>query len=160
MKTLNLEGRYVTSNRYAESVFGDYKARETKNTGATQSTLSELTISKMNNTQSFLRAMSKEAVFKLWEEIGGKTALTDFKKARMKLNENLQASSTKRKDALRKLEAEKAARKQAREDKKTAGIKIEAEKKKAGEKRRYQENNSTIPPRKKLPKRKTANKSS
>jgi hypothetical protein len=38
--------------------------------------------------------------------------------------------------------------------------KIEAEKKKAGEKRRYQENNSTISPRKKLPKRKTANKSS
>jgi hypothetical protein len=138
MKTLTLEGRYVTSNRYAESVFGDYKAREIKNTGATQSTLAELTISKMNNTQSFLRAMSNEARSKLWEEIDGKTALTDFKKTR-------------------KQEAEKAARKQAREDRKIAGIKIEAEKKKAGEKRRYQENNSTIKPRKKLPKRKTAN---
>jgi hypothetical protein len=70
---------------------------------------------------------------------------------------DLQASSTKRKDALRKQEAEKSARKQAREDRKTAGIKIKAEKKKAGEKRRYQENNRTIKPRKKLPKRKTAN---
>ena len=37
---------------------------------------------------------------------------------------DLQASSTKRKDALRKQEAEKAARKQAREEKKIAGIKI------------------------------------
>ena len=119
-----------------------FKSREIKNTGASTRGLADLTMSKMNKTEVYLREMSNSAKTKLWEAIDAKSELQKILQARKDLYKSLDESSNRRKEEVKKAEEEKNSKKAARAEKK-------AIKRNIGE-------IGTITPRKTFPRRKKA----
>ena len=111
---IKVSGKYVCSNRFAESVFGQFKKLEESSSAATIEKISEETITRMNKTETFLRNMPTKQVEELWKEIDGKTELLNYKNSRTKMAASVEEFSKSYKEKIAEEEAQKVKRREER----------------------------------------------
>lgn len=74
-ENVKVEGKYVTSNRLAESVIGHFKKLEESSSAASIEKIADQTISRMNRTENFLLNMNQQEQDDLWRQITAKLSL-------------------------------------------------------------------------------------
>ena len=115
---LTVEGLYVCSNRFAESVFGLFKETEVQKSAANTDSIIQMTIARMNNLQDYFRSMTKTQVERLWKKIDSKTALSDYHAARKATQIKLRNIANRRKERIAEEKAKKLEKKEAKKIKK------------------------------------------
>ena len=118
---IKADGQYVCSNRFAESVFGHFKKLEETSTAATIENVAEMTISRMNNAEKFLRNMPQDQREELWKQIEDKKELKLYRSLRKKLSNSVEEFAKAHRKKIADKEAtriiKKEAKKRAREEK-------------------------------------------
>lgn len=132
---VKVTGKYVCSNRFAESVFGQFKKLEEGSSAATIEKISEETITRMNKTEKFLRNMPTKQVEELWKEIDGKSELQNYKNSRTNMAASIEEFAKSHKDKIAEEEAQKVKRREER-------------------KKRNEEKENKTPVKRKIPKKK------
>jgi hypothetical protein len=111
---ITVDGLYMCSNRFAESVFGHFKKLEEISTAATIARITEQTISRMNKTEEYLVSMPEDKRNALWEQIEGKVELQSLKKARDDMTAAVEKFSIEHKKKQADIEAEKIEKRAAK----------------------------------------------
>ena len=115
-KSLTIRGRYLCSNRFAEKVFGSFKKIEQEKTSATTESVIQLTIAKVNKLETYIDNMSESQNKALWEKIDGKTALQNYRCARIGTQLKLQDIAARRKEEIENEKAQKLLKKEKKKE--------------------------------------------
>lgn len=118
MQSIKATGRYVTSNRFYESIFGHLKNREDTSVKASLDCTAMLTAAKMNDLTSHLKQMKKSRIEEMWEKIEDKSTLENLHRARENLKKSLREQARNIKEAKRAQKKKTAENKRKREEKK------------------------------------------
>jgi hypothetical protein len=118
MESIKANGRYLTSNRYCESIFGHLKNREETSVRASLEVTIMLTVAKMNDLNGYLKKMTNSAKEKLWKKIDDKTVLQTYRRNRENLKKELREQANTVKDTKRAKKMKTADNKRKREEKK------------------------------------------
>ncbi|CAG5101452.1 Oidioi.mRNA.OKI2018_I69.YSR.g17102.t1.cds [Oikopleura dioica] len=85
MNSIHLRGKYETSNRHCERVFGSMKQREITSIGSSFVNIADMTVAQVNNLSVYLKKMSKKKRGELWRKIDSSNDLKTMKEVRKQL---------------------------------------------------------------------------